>query len=91
MERRKPMAKANPKAWFPNPYDARPISYRSVDKWARYNEQFKPFFDTWKEAHAWMMAKADKRLKKAQSELKSATAHHAKVKAMTEPDAAKEA
>lgn len=81
------MPKANPKAWFPNQYVARAISYRPVDKWARSNEKFKPFFPTWTDAHDWLLAKAVERLKKAQAELKSATAHHAKVKAMQEPQA----
>jgi len=77
------MAKANPKAWFTSP-SAR-ITYRSVDKWAKYQERFRPFFPTWHEAHEWMLAKAADRLKKAQAELKKATAHHTKVKAMTPP------
>lgn len=74
------MGKANPKAWFTSPV-AR-ITYRPVDKWARYNEAFRPYFPTWNEAHEWMLAKAAERLKKAQAELKSAMSHHAKVKAM---------
>lgn len=77
------MPKANPKAWFTSPLAK--ITYRSVDKWAHYNSKFRPYFDTWKEAHEWMIAKADDRLKRATAELKSATAHHAKVKALTEP------
>jgi len=77
------MGKANPKAWFTSP-TAR-ITYRSVDKWARYNEKFRPYFPTWNEAHAWMLAKAAERLKKAQAELKSAAGHYAKVKAMKSP------
>jgi|UPI0004A3B398 hypothetical protein len=77
------MAKANPKAWFTSPIAK--ITYRSVDKWARYQERFRPFFPTWKEAHDWMMAKAEERLKIAQKELKRATTQLAKLKAMEEP------
>ena len=81
------MAKANPKAWFPGS-DAR-MSYKSVDKHARSLAvalpDYRPYFDTWREAHKWMVARADRRLKKAQDELKSAATHHAKVRAMAEP------
>jgi hypothetical protein len=77
------MPKANPKAWFTSPI-AR-ISYKKVDKWAAYSSKFYPYFPTWAEAHAWMLAKADERLKKAQAELKSATMHRMKLKAMEDP------
>lgn len=77
------MAKANPKAWFTSPLAK--ITYRSVDKWAEYNHKFRPYFPTWKEAHDWMLAKAEQRLKRAQAELKSATKHIEKVKVMREP------
>ena len=78
------MGKANPKAWFPG-WTAR-ISYKSVDKFARQQERFKPFFPSWREAHAWMLKRADDRVAKAKAELKSATAHLAKVKAMRNPE-----
>lgn len=77
------MAKANPKAWFTSPIAK--ITYRSVDKWAKYNEKFRPYFPTWKEAHDWMLAKAEDRFKRAQAELNSATMHRMKLKAMEEP------
>lgn len=77
------MARANPKAWFTSPIAK--ITYRPVDKYARYQERWRPFFDTWSEAHKWMMARATERLTKAQAEMKSATAHLNKIKAMTEP------
>lgn len=77
------MAKANPKAWFVSPIAK--ITYGSIDKWAKYNERFRPFFPTWKEAHDWMLAKAAERLKNAQAGLKSAERHYAKVAAMQEP------
>jgi hypothetical protein len=77
------MANANPKAWFTSQIAV--ITYRSVDKWAESWRAHRPYFPTWKEAHDWMLAKAADRLKRAQAELKSATAHHAKVQAMEEP------
>lgn len=77
------MAKANPKAWFTSPIAK--ITFRPVDKWARQAERFRPFFPTWKEAHDWMLERAALRMKIAQAELKSATAHLEKIKAMTEP------
>lgn len=77
------MAKANPKAWFTSPIAK--ITYKPVDKHARQQERFRPFFPTWSQAHDWMMAKADDRLKRARAELKSATAYHAKIEAMVEP------
>lgn len=78
------MPRANPKAWFSSPI-AR-IFYRSVDKHARRNEHWRPYFPTWKEAHDWMLAKAAERVKRAQAELKSATKHHMKLKEMKEPE-----
>lgn len=78
------MAKANPKAWFTSPIAK--VTYRSVDKWARYNERFRPFFPTWGEAHAWMLEKAEDRAKKAEREYKSAVRHLAKIKEMQAPD-----
>lgn len=77
------MAKANPKAWFTSPIAK--ITYKSVDKYARCQERWRPFFPTWTEAHAWMLERATERLKKAQAELKSATAHLAKIKELKEP------
>lgn len=83
------MGRANPKAWFTSPIAK--ITYKSVDKHARYQERWRPFFPTWAEAHAWMLEKAAARLKKAQAELKNATASHARIKAMTPPAAAQAA
>lgn len=77
------MPKANPKAWFTSPLAK--ITYKSVDKWAENWRTHRPYFQTWKEAHDWMLTKADDRLKKAQAELKSATMHRMKLKAMEEP------
>lgn len=78
------MPKANPKAWFTSRI-AR-ISFKKVDKWALYHSKFYPYFDTWQEAHDWMLAKADERLKRATAELDSATRHRMKLKAMEKPN-----
>lgn len=77
------MAKTNPKAWFTS--SIAKIAYRTVDRWARNMSQFRPYFQTWKEAHEWMLAKSAERVKKAKAELKSAIAHHEKVAALKEP------
>lgn len=77
------MAKANPKAWFTSPVAK--ITYRSVDKWAKYNERFRPFFPTWRGAHDWMLDTAKERLTKAGRELASARRSLEKISAMKEP------
>lgn len=77
------MAKANPKAYFTGPI-AR-ITYSKVNKWARQNERFRPFFPTWKEAHGWMMKTAEDRVKRLERELASAKRHLDKVKMMVDP------
>lgn len=77
------MAKANPKAWFTS--HIAKISYKPVDKYARQQEKWRPFFPTWSEAHSYMLNEATDRLGKAQKELKRATAFHEKIKAMKEP------
>jgi len=77
------MAKASPKAWFTSPI-AR-ISYRKVDKYARMQERWRPFFPIWAEAHDWMLTQASDKVKRLERELASAKRHMAKVKAMTAP------
>lgn len=77
------MRSANPKAWFTSPIAK--ITYRKVDAWAERSKAWRPYFPTWGEAHAWMMAKAAADLKKAEQNLASAKRHMAKVKAMTQP------
>lgn len=77
------MPKANPKAWFTSPIAK--ISYRPVDKWAKYNERSRPFFPTWRGAHDWMLERAKERLSKAERELKSARRALEKIEAMKEP------
>lgn len=78
------MAKANPKAYFPNPI-AR-ISYRKVGKTDQMWRKHRPYFETWREAHDHMVAEAEKDLKQAQAKLNSAINHHLKVVAMKEPE-----
>lgn len=77
------MAKANPKAYFPS-YTAR-IYYRKVDRYAAGHAKWKPFFQTWSEAHQHMLMRSADRLKKAKAELKSAAAFAEKVRAMKQP------
>jgi hypothetical protein len=77
------MAKANPKAYFPG-YIAQ-ISYRKVDRTAQAWRAHRPYFDTWKEAHDFMLERARARLKKSQAEIASAKRHLGKVEAMKEP------
>ena len=73
----------NPKAWFTN--SVAKISYRSVDKWAEQSRQYRPYFSTWKQAHDWMLDKAEERLKRAKSELVSARRALEKNKTMQDP------
>lgn len=77
------MPKPNPKAWFPGKLVR--IAYRPVDKWAVHNQKFRPYFSTWSDAHAWMLARAKERLKLAQAELKKAERNLAQVKMMRDP------
>ncbi len=77
------MAKPNPKAWFTSPIAK--ITYRKVDKYARMQESWRPFFPTWAEAHGWMLTQASDKVKRLERELAGAKRHMAKVKAMTAP------
>lgn len=77
-------AETNSKAWFTSPL-AR-ISYRKVDVWAEYSKTWRPYFPTWAEAHAWMMAKAAADLETAERNLASIKRHVAKLKAMKDPE-----
>lgn len=74
------MAKENPKAYFPGCIAQ--ISYKKVDAHARQWAKFKPFFDTWAEAHAHMLEKAKEDLKRKERDYLSAKRHLAKVTAM---------
>jgi len=74
------MAKANPKKWFPG-YIAK-IYFRKVDAWAKRRKQYQPYFDTWEEAHNYMLEKAKEDLAKSKKALASAERHLKKVQSM---------
>ena len=78
------MAKALPKKWFAG-FTAS-ISLRKVDKWAEHNKAFRPYFNTWEEAHLHMLGKAEKRLDSAKREAKSAELHLAKIRDLKTPN-----
>lgn len=82
------MTRANHKAWFTSP--TAKISYRSVDKWAERQQQFRPYFPTWREAHRWMVNKACADVAKAERALKAAKRHLVKVMALADPTASEE-
>lgn len=65
------MAKPNPKRWFPSNFTAR-ISLRKVDRYAEAQKAYKPYFETWDEAHAHMLADAKRELDRARVSFKSA-------------------
>lgn len=77
------MPKANPKAYFPGCIAQ--ISYKKVGKLDQSWRQHRPYFDTWSEAHDFMLTRSEQDLKKAQAQLNSAISHHLKVTAMEEP------
>lgn len=77
------MAKANPKAWFTSPIAK--ISYKAVDKWALYNQQFRPFFPTWKEAHDWMVRRAQDKVIGLEKQAESYRRQLVKLNSMKEP------
>lgn len=82
------MKKAERK-YFPS-YTAA-ISYRKVDKYAEQWKEHRPFFDTWKEAHDYMVEKAMKTIEKLSRQLASEVRHLAKVQKMVNPDTIREA
>lgn len=59
------------------------ISCKKVGDWAERQKATWPFFDTWEDAHAFMVERARKNLKKAERELASSKRHLASVLAMT--------
>ncbi len=77
------MAKANPKAFFPGVVAT--ISYKKVDAYAQRQASFKPFFDTWEEAHQFMLDRAMKKLELASRELERHRKRLASVLAMKPP------
>lgn len=85
------MAKKLPKKWFPNSYIVS-LRERKVDKWAEHFKEHRPYFDTWQDAHQWMVSngearidEAKKNLERAKKELKSAERYLEKTQAMQEP------
>lgn len=77
------MAKANPKAWFTSPIAK--ISYRSVDKWAERQAVYRPYFNTWREAHDWMVRRAQDEVIKFEKRAETYRRQLAKLNAMTDP------
>lgn len=81
------MAKKLPLKYFPGLNAA--IKLKKVDMWAEMwaRQGTQPYFDTWKEAHSYMLEKAIKKQAQLEKELASAKRHLAKVRVMLEPDA----
>ncbi|GIK44745.1 MAG: hypothetical protein K8L99_32810 [Anaerolineae bacterium] len=71
---------SSPMAYFPQ--GIAKISYKKVDAWAERQKTTWPFFETWEEAHAFMVERAKKDIKKAERELASSKRHLASVLAM---------
>lgn len=79
------MAKKLPMKWFPG-YTAQ-IRLRKVDKWAEhFAKHGSPYFDTWEEAHLYMVEKAKKDLDQCKRNFDSAKRHLSKVEALKKPD-----
>lgn len=78
---------SSPMAYFPQ--GIAKISYKKVDAWAERQKTTWPFFETWEEAHAFMVERARKDLKKAERELASSKRHLAGVLAMSPPKQSK--
>ena len=64
------------------------IYYRKYDKWARYYESHgtENYFDTWKEAHDFMVADTKKKIERLERDVKSEKRHLDKVLRMEEPN-----
>lgn len=58
------MDKANPKAWFPMPGMAK-ISHKKVGKWEERNQKYRPYFNTWDEAHRYQLLEISGKLDRA--------------------------
>ncbi|MBS0200480.1 MAG: hypothetical protein JSR70_08525 [Proteobacteria bacterium] len=70
--------------WFPSDH-GRSIKLKKVDKWAKMHADFCPYFDTWEEAHAWLVKRATDRMASAVREIPKAHQHLEVVRAMTPP------
>ena len=78
------MAKKLPLAYFPGYIAA--IYKRKVDKWAQYRAKTgTPYFETWIEAHGYMLNRARTAVARLEKDLASAKRHLAKVEKMEEP------
>lgn len=80
------MSKPNPKKWFSS--HIAKISFRKVDKWAENFKKYRPYFDTWEEAHQFMLERAKIDLAIAMKAAASAERHLKKVQAMKPPSEA---
>lgn len=77
------MAKKLPLAYFPGCIAA--IYKRKVDRHAEAWKIHSPFFETWLEAHGYMLNKARTAVARLEKDLASAKRHLAKVEKMEEP------
>lgn len=78
------MAAKLPAAWFPNPYMGT-IRRLKVDRFAPVHPSLYPYFDTWAEAHEWLVDKAKKDLEKSSRELESNRKRLMRALEMTDP------
>lgn len=79
------MAAKLPRKWIAGPLAQ--IKLRPVDKWVEYQHRsgFRPYFDTWVEAHAWLVEKANRDLAMAKRTHEAAVRHQQRVQAMQPP------
>lgn len=73
-----------PKKWFPDGYMA-VLKFRQPRMWDDYEPSPYPRFDTWAEAHQFMMKRAAQKIENAKSDLAAAERHLKKVRAMQPP------
>jgi hypothetical protein len=69
-----------PKKYFPGCIAV--IYYRKEDGYAVQMRKHFPYFDTWKEAHEYMLDKAEKKVNQMERDLASAKRHLARVQSM---------
>jgi len=75
-----------PMKWFPG--CTAQIRLRKVDKWAEIHAKWglHPYFDTWEEAHAYMMDDAIKKVQRLEKDLASGKRHLERVKLLKKPE-----
>jgi hypothetical protein len=79
------MAKKLPLKWFPSKWMAQ-IKLHKVDEWAEHwAKHGSPYFDTWEEAHEYMLEKAIKRVDMARKDYTAAERYLARVKVLAKP------